>query len=366
MSIAVLETTGSAHERGRQHGVLMAAAIAANVETYLDRFAAGGLDRDAALASAEAWIPRLARINPDYHEEMVGIAAGADLPLRVISLLNVRYELTYGVFGAESKAKSRPTPEPDGCTSFGLLPERTESGHVVLGQNWDWLERVQGKSFVMRARRDGQPDFLAVMEAGIVGAKMAVNEHGIGLCINGLVSRHDGVNDGAKPFHVRCREIIDARRYDQALLAILSGARMGSANFLVGTAEGEIIDIETAPDDHACIYPVDGVITHANHFDAMPGIGSKMETISAGTLFRGDRLRRLLARGGERLSHDHMRACLSDHVSHPQGICRHPDPGVIDAKRTVTAVAVIIDLDDRRIWAADGPPCEAAFESFTL
>ncbi|MFX5809081.1 hypothetical protein ABTE39_20545, partial [Acinetobacter baumannii] len=78
-------------------------------------FAAGGLDPDTALAAAEAWIPRLARINPGYHEEMVGIAAGADLPLRVISLLNVRYELTYGVFGAEARAKG--VPEPDGCTS---------------------------------------------------------------------------------------------------------------------------------------------------------------------------------------------------------------------------------------------------------
>lgn len=366
MSIAILDARGSAHERGRQHGVLMAAAIAANVETYLDRFAAGGLDRATALAAAEGWIPRLARLSPAYHEEMVGIAAGADLPLRVVSLLNVRYELTYGVFGAEARARTTAMPEPDGCTAFGLLPERTDSGHVVLGQNWDWLERLRGRSFVMRARREGLPDFLAVMEAGIVGAKMAVNEHGIGLCVNGLVSARDGINDGARPFHVRCRDIIDARRYDQALLAIVSGARMGSANFLVGTAEGEIIDIETAPDDHACLYPVDGVVTHANHFEALPGIGSRMETISASTLFRSNRLRRLLAQGGPRLGHDHLRACLGDHVSHPLGICRHPDPDVIDAKRTVTAIAVLIDLDDRRLWVADGPPCETPFASFTL
>ncbi len=366
MSIAILETTGSAHERGRQHGVLMAAAIAANVETYLARFAAGGLDRDAALATAETWVPRLARINPAYHEEMAGIADGAGLPLGLISLLNVRYELTYGVFGAESKARALAACEPDGCTAFGLLPERTESGHVVLGQNWDWLAPIRGSSFVLRARRDDGPDFLAVMEAGVVGTKMAVNEHGIGLCINGLVSRHDGANDGAKPFHVRCREIIDSARYDQALLAIVSGARMGSGNFLVGTAEGEIIDIEAAPDNHACLYPVDGILTHANHFTAMPEAGSRMETISAGTLFRGDRLYRLLNQGGRRIGHDHMRACLSDHVSHPLGICRHPDPAAPEAKRTVTAAAVILDLDDRRLWVADGPPCEVPFASFSL
>ena len=52
-SIPLLTTEGGAHARGLAHGRRFAQEIADNVETYLRRFAASGLDRDAALVEGE-------------------------------------------------------------------------------------------------------------------------------------------------------------------------------------------------------------------------------------------------------------------------------------------------------------------------
>src|SRR5215510_14846962 len=215
--IPLLTTDGDAHARGLAHGRRFAREIADNVETYLRRFAASGLDRDEAFVEAERWRSAIAAQNPSYGEEMRGIAEGSSQSEATIALLNARYELAFTLFGQEAKQAARQAaPQgaiegaltevgPDGCTTFGLLPDVTADRHTWLGQNWDWLAGVHGRTFVLRARRKDRPSFVCLTEAGIAGGKMGVNECGIGLVENGLASSHEGRNPYQKPFHVRCQ-----------------------------------------------------------------------------------------------------------------------------------------------------------------
>src|SRR3546814_20752174 len=100
---------------------------------------------------------------------------------------------------------------------------------------------------------------------------MGVNEHGIGLVENGLVSGNDGQNTYEKPFHLRCREILDADPYDQALLPILATRPVCSSNFVVGHAAGAIPGIETSPDAYSNTPPRHGLATHSPPLhDAVP------------------------------------------------------------------------------------------------
>ena len=198
-SIPFLTTDGDAHARGLAHGRRFAREIADNVATYLRRFAASGLDRDAAFSEAEIWCQAIAAQSPTYAEEMRGIADGSGQSEQAIALLNARYEVAFTLFGQEATQQRSKGGEllevgPDGCTTFGLLPEATADRHTWLGQNWDWLEGVHGRTFVLRARRTDQPSFVCLTEAGIAGGKMGVNECGIGLVENGLASSHDGRN----------------------------------------------------------------------------------------------------------------------------------------------------------------------------
>jgi isopenicillin-N N-acyltransferase-like protein len=375
-SIPLLITEGDAHARGLAHGRRFAGEIADNVGTYLRRFAASGLDRDAAFAEAERWLAAIEAESPCYGEEMRGIAKGCGQNNATIALLNARYELAFTLFGQEATNQAGATPAamrndllevgPDGCTTFGLLPEATADRHAWLGQNWDWLAGVHGRTFVLRVRRKDKPGFVCLTEAGIAGGKMGVNECGIGLVENGLASSHDGRNPYRKPFHVRCREVLDAERFEDAMRPVIDTPRTCSANFVIGEAGGRIVDIESSPDHASRSYPTDGIITHSNHFLDTGHGESLLEKVAPNTLHRVDRMRALLAPDRGAISFDHMRAAARDHRGTPYGICRHPDPQQLDARRTMTVGAVLIDLDARVMHVANGPPCENEYVAFNL
>ena len=375
--IALLTTQGDAHARGLAHGRRFATEIADNVATYLRRFAASGLDRDQAFAEAERWLKAIVAQGASYAEEMHGIAKGSGQSEETIALLNARYELAFTLFGQEATnaAANQAAPNaaealaeigPDGCTTFGLLPEATADRHTWLGQNWDWLEGVHGRTFVLRVRRTDKPSFVCLTEAGIAGGKMGLNECGIGLVENGLASSHDGRNPYCAPFHMRCRQVLDAETFADALRPVTDTPRTCSANFVIGQAGGKVVDLESSPDHVSHLRPEDGIVTHSNHFlTAGHGI-SLLEKAAPNTLHRVDRMRDLLQRHGGAISIAHMRAAATDHTGTPYAICRHPDAQQPPARRTMTVGAVLIDLDAREMHVANGPPCENEYMAFKI
>ncbi|HEY1363378.1 MAG TPA: C45 family peptidase [Xanthobacteraceae bacterium] len=372
--IPLLSTQGGAYASGLAHGRRFAAEIAANVQTYLRRFAASGLGREAAFAEAEKWLAAIATQDADYAEEMRGIAAGSGQSEETVALLNARYELAFTLFGQEARRHGEVTGGeqlefvPDGCTTFGLLPAATEDGHTWLGQNWDWLEGIHGRTFVLHARRHDKPSFVCLTEAGIAGGKMGVNECGIGLVENGLASSHDGRNPYHTPFHVRCRQVLDADDFRLAARPVTASVRTCSANFVIG-APGTIVALEASPDHVSRLEPDEGILTHSNHF-LTPGHGdSLLEKISPNTLYRADRMRHLLEAAGRRaagggVGFEQMRAAASDHLGAPYAICRHPDPDQPPARRSMTVGAVLIDLEARTMHVANGPPCSNEYAAF--
>ena len=380
-SLPFLATDGDAHACGLAHGRRFAPEIADNVATYLRRFAVAGLDREAAFVEAEKWRTSIAAQSPSYAEEMRGIADGSGQDAATIALLNARYELAFTLFGQEATrqtASKQAAPGqgvltdallaagPDGCTTFGLLPAATADGHTWLGQNWDWLEGIHGRTFVLQVRRKAQPSFVCLTEAGIAGGKRGVNECGIGLAENGLASSHDGRNPYCKPFHVRCREVLAAQHFDEATRAVTDTPRTCSANFVIGAAGGEIVDLESSPDHVSRLHPEDGAVTHSNHFLASGHGESLLEKISPNTLYRADRMRSLLEPQRGPVSFERMRAAATDHFGAPFGICRHPDASQPVATRTMTVGAVLIDLEARTMHVANGPPCSNDYVAFSL
>ena len=360
----------NAYERGLAHGKTFSSDVAANLETYLRRFEASGLPRHEALEEAMRWQAAMETQNPDYAEEMAGLAKGAEQSTAAIALLNARYEIAFMIFGKDARKQenglAQATGETDGCTTFGLLSDVTADGHTWLGQNWDWIAGVHQRTIVLRIKRSDKPSMVCMTEAGIVGGKMGVNECGIGLVENGLASELDGSNPYQKPFHMRCREVLDADRYADALLPIVATKRTCSGNFVIGAAQGEIIDFETSPNHITYINPVNGIVTHSNHFLGSGHGESQMEKVSPGTLFRASRMRRLLERGNKQIDVATMKAAMSDHFSAPHALCRHPDHRQAPAKQTMTTGAVLIDLEKRIMHVADGPSCEFPFHPYAM
>ena len=356
---------GTPRERGLTHGEAFATEIEENVDRYLEVFAHYGADEESVYDDVETFVGIIESENPDYAEEMVAIAEGADLDVEDVTLLNARYEVTYGAYADAAAESDDPSPGngviPDGCTAFGAQPEITANGHTIVGQNWDWIPSIH--TFVMDLRREEGTNLVAMTEAGIVGGKIGLNDRGIGMLLNGLISARDGERPYCKPYHVRFREALDAERLDRAIEPFLTADRANSANVLLAHAEGEMIDLELTPTRTHHLYPTDGLLTHANHFETT-GVDSQFETIVPHTLCRAPRLRRLLS--GERISIDRAKAALRDHFGKPASICSHVDESLPKPEWGRTNGSFLIDLTDRRMLATDGPPCESRYVSFEV
>ena len=70
---------------------------------------------------------------------MRGVADGSGFAPDDIAALQVRYEILYYQFGHNALSE-----DVDGCTAFAVLPEASTNGHLLVGQNWDWIPQVQG------------------------------------------------------------------------------------------------------------------------------------------------------------------------------------------------------------------------------
>jgi isopenicillin-N N-acyltransferase-like protein len=203
-------------------------------------------------------------------------------------------------------------------------------------------------------------------EAGIVGCKMGVNSAGLALCVAGLITARDGANGRRKPMHVRCAEILDAPRFDKAIEVVVGVDRTCSTNFLIAHRDGEILNIEATPDFCSYGYPEGGVITHANHLETERRIASEFERVAPHSLFRGNRLKRLLTARFGKIDVPMINEILADGFSAPAAICRDSDPAVPEAKRIITVAAIAIDLEELALYATAGKPSEYKFEKFTL
>lgn len=363
-----LPLTGIPRERGVQHGEAFAEEIRHNVNTYLEVFDTRGVDTTQVRNRAAEFIPYIEEENADYAEEMAGVAAGSGLSVEDIALINLRYEVMYDAYAANDEAKETTEVEEaetiDGCTSYGVQPEVSADGHTYVGQNWDWLPAIE--TFLMDVRRDDGPNFLAVTEAGMVGGKFGLNECGIGYAVNGLATPKDGKNPFRKPTHVRGREIIDAERLDLAVDPIIATDRPGSRNYLLGHASGELIDLETAPETVNYLYPENGLLTHANHFEKQIGVESELERQSPHSLVRGMRIRRLLERDAGEIDQMTLKRVLRDDFCHPTGICRYTTNSDDAQADFHTKVSVIMDLTEQRMFLTDGPPNDTEYQEYEV
>ncbi|MFC6018652.1 C45 family autoproteolytic acyltransferase/hydrolase [Plantactinospora solaniradicis] len=367
LPVPLVRVQGRPAECGRGYGAAARDLIVANLEFYLNRFRdEAGLDAAAVRAAGLAFRESTRRHHPRVAEMLDGIAEGADVRVDELYALNARTELIYGNRRVR-EATGAPPPDANAgaCTAVGVLGTHTGNGHLLLGQNWDWHPDQRDVMLLLATRDERGLTVLTLTEAGML-AKTGLNSAGVGVCVNMLGCDRDGLPDvGVEPgvpYHVLLRAALEADSLAEALKAVCRGTRNSSINLLLGQAAeagGELIDLEMVPGDVGWSHPVDGLITHANHLETALPVYDTIKDWGGSSLFRSARARRLLAPKaavGKVGEHD-LVALFRDHASHPQSICRHVDERVPLAERSETVYSVLLDLDDRRLGIAAGPPC---------
>jgi isopenicillin-N N-acyltransferase-like protein len=178
-----------------------------------------------------------------------------------------------------------------------------------------------------------------------------------------------------KPFHVRCWEILKSKTLRGAVNVITQGERNCSANFILGQQKtigfGKVVDIESAPEAVCEFGPDKGALAHTNHFSNPKILGVKqvLDEERLSTLQRCRRIQRLLdgtVRAGEKLNLASAKNMLRDHYGKPESVCRHSNLRLPEYERYETVVSVIMDLPDRKLWAAMGSPCSTEYSPLKL
>jgi isopenicillin-N N-acyltransferase-like protein len=358
MTLPFVRVNGEPYDQGRQHGLALREQIAHNLDVYFDRFL-----REGQLAAAEART-RAARYiqvldGHPYFDALRGMAAGSGHELLDLLVLNVRYELLYYQYGVCAVGGA------DGCTSFAVLPTSSANGHLLLGQNWDWIPDVKGA--VVHSRELDGLETLSFTEAGIVGGKIGLNSAGLGLAINGLLSTSDDWSRLVMPFHVRCYEILRERALNDARAVVVDTHRSCSANFVIAQTPDRAMDLETAPDTAREIGPERGAIVHTNHFldPNQLGVVEPPSERRPHSHWRQSRMRALLDARAP-VSIGDLEVSLRDHDHYPDSVCRHENRDDPPQEWCITVTSAIMDLEERSLRLTDGPPCEHLYEGFSI
>jgi isopenicillin-N N-acyltransferase like protein len=358
LPVPLIAVAGTPAECGSAYGAAASDLIAANLDAYRRRFAdEAGLGvpaiRRAGAAFRSATVAHLPRIA----QMLDGAALGSGAPVEEIYALNARTELLYGT-------RRRSVARDGGCTAIGVLGSHTATGHLLLAQNWDWYPDQRDVMLMLRTRDETGHTVLTLTEAGMF-AKAGLNSGGVGVCVNMLGCDRDGLGSGGDvgvPYHVLLRGVLEMDNLAWALRVACFVPRNASINLLLGQ-DGELIDLELAPGDVGWLHPVDGIITHANHFESQITVHDTLKELGGSSLFRSARARRLLAdpAAARKVADDDLAAVLRDHASFPSSICRHLDEREAPDERSETVYSVQLDLDDRRVGLASGPPCGSEY-----
>lgn len=398
LPVPLVTVSGTPAECGAGYGAAAAERIAGNLAVYRRRFAdQAGLDEKAARRAGAAFRAVTVELHPRIAAMLDGIGEGAGVAVEEVYALNARTELLYGAsvprvrpaspdgvpaasstkaaLRAHEPAKAVPPDAADGgCTAIGVLGTHTANGHLLLGQNWDW-HPDQRDAMVLLATRDERGfAVLALAEAGML-AKAGLNSAGLGVCVNMLGCDRDGL-DAARvspsapgaaagvPYHVLLRAVLEADSLSWAIRTACRTPRNASINLLVGqagqsTVDGELIDLELVPGDVGWLNPVDGLLTHANHLETVLPVRDTMKDWGGSSPFRSARARRLLAEAaaGRKVAEAHLAEVFRDHASFPSAICRHVDERDGPLERSETVYSLMLDLDERTMGLAAGPPC---------
>jgi isopenicillin-N N-acyltransferase-like protein len=356
MGLPLVSVSGSPADCGAAYGAATRELTRANLAAYRRRFQdQAGLDLPAVRAAGEAFRAATLAHHPRIAAMLDGLAGGAEVPVAEIYALNARTELLYG------------HPDAEGCTAIGVLGTHTDTGHLLLAQNWDWHPDQQDAILLLRTTDEHGHTVLTLAEAGML-AKTGLNSAGLGQCLTMLACDRDGLGatrPPGVPYHVLARATLEADSLGWALRVACRSPRNASVNLLLGQAgdepaDGELIDLELVPGDVGWLHPAGGLITHANHLATGLPVRDIQREWGGSSLFRAERTRRLLAdtvAAGKTTTGD-LTGVLADHASFPHAICRHPDSRLPPLEHSQTACSVLLDLSARRFGIAEGPPCQ--------
>lgn len=359
----LIEVSGPPRQRGVQYGQQAGARIHKGVAHYTRQLEELKLGRAEIAALVRDYLPVIGAFDPDYVEEMRGIAEGAAIELEYVALLNARTEILQLARRRLAAEKDR---EPDGCTGAVLMPEATREGVLIHGQNWDWKAECAETGVVLKVRREHGPDLMTFTEAGGL-ARAGLNAAGLAITANYLESDRDYRQVGV-PLAVIRRKVLECEHLAVAMRTVYCTGKSASNNMIVSHKDGFAIDFECAPDETFPLYAQNGLIVHANHWQSPVALSKLRESGILNTpesLYRDLRVRQALERDVGRLTREHLRQALFDDFGTPYSVCRPPRQS-FQGNLSATVAMILMEPAQGLMEIAPLPALNRTFTTYRL
>ena len=344
-----VSVSGSPFQRGYQYGAAVPGRVHGSARLYGGQLSELGLSQAGRARLIAECLGQIEDFDPSYLEEMRGVAEGARIDLEQVVMINARTEVVSRARVMAGQAQSREEQAEDqagadGCTGAVILPERSRNGNLLHGQNWDWRPECVDTAIVLRMYRDDGPDVITFVEAGGLG-RHGMNAAGVAVSGNYLRCDRDYTTEGGVPLALVRRKAMDQEHVALAMRAIATTPKACATNMIVSHKDGWAIDFECAPDEAFPLYPVGGLLVHANHWVSPTALLKLRDTGTAtapDSFYRDWRVRRLLEGSSEALTLDDLKAALFDDFLSPYSVCRPPRPGL---RGDITASVAMIVME---------------------
>ena len=346
MNLSVLELAGSAQGMGEEFGERCREEIG---ELYRRRVKGAirfarlhgrRVTEEQILGVAEQCLEPTEAFDPVGYEEFLGIARGAGLsPAQCYAMQGLTDLRDVVAFG--------PHPDDEGCTSFVVGPDRSATGHLLLGQTWDLATDNMPFVRLVHRRPEGHPQTWSLTLTGCL-TLIGINEAGIAVGNTNLHTRDARV--GTQYLTVLHRAL-RARSLSEAAESIRKAPRAGAHYYYVGSPENRAVGMECSAAQSSEVEVREGAFVHCNH--ALSAEIADLEVMPPGpsTLHRQERLGYLMETHAGTIGVEDLKSMLSDHDGGDSvSICRH------DFKHVSTNATVIMSPATREIHACRGQP----------
>jgi hypothetical protein len=339
--------SGDPRERGRLYGSQFGGPMKAFLQEVLDRNVGKPASKDELLRFAGACGDSTRTYSPTIHEELEGMAEGADLRLEEVFLLTLDEEL-----------RRRQLPYVQHCTAVAAGPPDTLNGHTFVTQTWDWPTSRAGLGYMLCWRRPEGPSLLAYSYPGLwIGAGM--NSAGLGLTWVSVTPKpedHGGPAIGL-PSYVLVAHLLYQSKFEDVMREMRRVPRAGWFEFVVGDARGNLACFEASPTELG-VQVGRGWIARDGPF-RIP----KMWTASTSNL-----LNRVAALG----HYEHATALLQQGVgkidaAYIERMFEEPDNGIcLNTNFGATLDMMIFDVTAREAYVSRGPLYGVDWKRFTF
>lgn len=357
----LIELQGSAFERGRTHGEQARARVERSLVNYRALFAHCGIGWSDVQAIGAQFRDPIGELDVQLLEEIEGIAAGAGRQVNELLALNARTEILPPNFperAAPAWLARMKGADFGECTAIAVLPSRSATGGSLLAQNWDWLGSQREALVLLRSSGEGG-SFVTLTEAGML-AKIGMNGHGLGVCLNILRTPADGLRRGV-PVHALLRQLLGCVSVAEAERLVKRLRYGASSNIVCADAAGQAASFELSPAGVGVVRAEGGTLCHTNHFLDVAAAG---EVVAPPTSFSSEpRLARARQLVGERPKHgvEDLKRMLRDEADGLLSICRKPDPSLPEFARIESVASTVMELARGVMHVAPDVPSRAEF-----